>query len=114
MSTRDPDPFGTEREPATRTVEELERDLEVIREQAEPLLERLSEDLQMTRDDVRRLAIVTLSRYLTLTQRDDTFILVVQGTARPYDNALQVLVSEHGELDALISHVTSRAEGGPE
>lgn len=107
MTPPDPDPFRLEREPAVRSVEELESDLEIIRESAVPLLERLSEDLRLAPDDVRRLAIVTLARYLDFTRRDDTFILVVQGTARAYENALQVLVSQDGELDALIAHITA-------
>lgn len=93
------DPFRFERGPEAVDPRRLEQGLERLRERADPLVEKLSEELRLTRDDVMRLAVVLFGQYLDLTRAKDTFVIVVRGTATPYDNALQVLVAgdEGGE-----------------
>lgn len=114
------DPFGYEHGPevekAQEAAERLERDLERVREEAEPLVAKLAEDLRLSEADVIRLAVVLFGRYLDMTRSRDTVVLVVKGDVAAYDNALQVLVSAEpgGEVfEALLHHLDSEANGEP-
>jgi hypothetical protein len=114
MSSVD-DPFKYERGPevesAVEAAERLEKSMEYVRAQAEPLVQKLAEDLQLSQGDVIRLAIVLFGRYLDMTRASDTVVLVVKGDVAAYDNAVQVLVSAEpgGEaFEALLAHLEKR------
>jgi hypothetical protein len=107
------DPFGYERGPEPEDAERLEKDLEIVRKQAEEMLDGLSENLRLPRDDILRLAVLVFGRYIDMTRSKDTLVLVVKGTVSPYENALEVLVSgeSRGEdFQALFEHIEKAAD----
>jgi hypothetical protein len=88
--TSDPSEYGPESEAELGA--RFEKALELVRVSSMPLVERMSEDLKLPTHDVVALAIVFFSRYLQLTQDEDSFVLVVKGTVKPYDSALEALL----------------------
>jgi hypothetical protein len=106
------DPFGYERGPQGEGTERLGENLETVRRQAEEMLDGLSESLRLPRDDVIRLAVVVLGRYIDMTRAKDALVLVVKGTVTPYENALEVLVSgdRADEFQALLDHLEQATE----
>jgi hypothetical protein len=100
------DPFGYERGP--EDLGTLEADLEIVRQEAEPLIERLAQQLRLSDKDVMALAVLLFGHYLDLTTADDTITLVVKGTVTPYDSALQAMLTgapRGTQLEALLAHI---------
>src|SRR5207302_642661 len=89
--TNDSIEFSPESE--AERADRFEKALEHVRANAWSLVERVSEDLKLSPNDVAALAIAYFSWYLKLTQDENTFVLVVKGTVTPYDSALEALLA---------------------
>lgn len=106
------DPFGYEHGP--EELRALEAELEIIRQEAEPLIEKLAQQLRLTEDDVKALAVFLFGHYLDTTKADDVITLVVRGTVTPYDSALQAVLSAAPrglQLESLMAHLESARKG---
>lgn len=104
MSGKD-DPFGYEEGPeasldaATR----LEADLEYLGRDAERWVQHMAEELKIDEERVYRLAAIFFGRFWDLTKSPDKVVLVVHGKVTPYANALQALVLDDREDEAVVN-----------
>jgi len=108
------DSSGQERGPEGGDGGALHAEMEAIRQQAQPFVEQLAQQLHITEDDVRALAVILFAQYLDPTNRPDTITLVCTGTVTPYDSALKALIAQsplRDQLGALMAtHDAAREE----
>ncbi len=96
-------------ERTVETLDDLREYLDYVRQQFDPEVDRIAQLLQLSEEDVAKLAVILLGQQIDITNDPETFVIVVRGSARPYDTALEALLNS-GPGDELFAPLLQRLQ----